>query len=134
MRWPRPAATLCENYAYSPVDRRRQRPLPRSGPAPAGTPRDDGRGRRLHDPRRASARGGAAAGRHPRRHRAGTRERLRSRAALTEGTEAQRPPVILISAYPEQDLAELIDASPAVGFLAKSGLSGRAIFELVGRT
>ena len=53
---------------------------------------------------------------------------------LTEGTEAQRPPVILISAYPEQDLAELIDASPAVGFLAKSGLSGRAIFELVGRT
>jgi CheY-like chemotaxis protein len=53
---------------------------------------------------------------------------------LTEGTEAQRPPVILISAYPEQDLADLIDASPAVGFLAKSGLSGRAIFELVGRT
>ena len=42
--------------------------------------------------------------------------------------------MILISAYPEQDLAELIDASPAVGFLAKSGLSGRAIFELVGRT
>ncbi|MEA2593208.1 MAG: hypothetical protein QOD62_3039 [Actinomycetota bacterium] len=53
---------------------------------------------------------------------------------LTEGTEAQRPPVILISAYPEQDLEDLIDASPAVGFLAKSGLSGRAIFELVGRT
>jgi DNA-binding NarL/FixJ family response regulator len=49
---------------------------------------------------------------------------------LTEGTE--RAPVILISAYPEQDLADLIDASPAVGFLPKSGLSGRAIFELVG--
>ncbi|MCW3037593.1 MAG: putative transcriptional regulator [Actinobacteria bacterium] len=53
---------------------------------------------------------------------------------LAEGTEAHRPPVILISAYPEQDLADLIDASPAVGFLAKSGLSGGAIFELVGRT
>jgi CheY-like chemotaxis protein len=53
---------------------------------------------------------------------------------LTEGTEAQRPPVILISAYPEQDLADLIDASPAVGFLAKSGLSGRAIFELIRKT
>jgi CheY-like chemotaxis protein len=51
---------------------------------------------------------------------------------LTEGTE--RAPVILISAYPEQDLADLIDASPAVGFLPKSGLSGKAIFELVGRT
>jgi CheY-like chemotaxis protein len=53
---------------------------------------------------------------------------------LTEGTEAQRPPVILISAYPETDLADLIDASPAMGFLPKSGLSGMAIFELVGRT
>jgi hypothetical protein len=42
--------------------------------------------------------------------------------------------VILISAYPEQDLADLIEASPALGFLPKSGLSGRAIVELVGRT
>jgi CheY-like chemotaxis protein len=53
---------------------------------------------------------------------------------LTEGTGSQPPPVILISAYPEQDLADLIEASPALGFLPKSGLSGRAIVELVGRT
>jgi CheY-like chemotaxis protein len=53
---------------------------------------------------------------------------------LAEGTGSQRPPVILISAYPEQDLADLIDASPALGFLAKSALSGKAIVELVGRT
>jgi CheY-like chemotaxis protein len=53
---------------------------------------------------------------------------------LTEGTGSQRPPVILISAYPEQDLADLIEASPALGFLPKSGLSGRAIIDLVGRS
>ena len=51
---------------------------------------------------------------------------------LTEMAGGQRSPVILISAYPQQDLADLIDASPAVGFLPKSGLSGRAIYELVG--
>ena len=53
---------------------------------------------------------------------------------LTEGTRSQRQPVILISAYPEQDLADLIEASPALGFLPKSGLSGRAIIDLVGRS
>ena len=53
---------------------------------------------------------------------------------LTEATGGQRSPIILISAYPEQDLADLIDGSAALGFLPKSGLSGRAIFELVGRT
>jgi CheY-like chemotaxis protein len=51
---------------------------------------------------------------------------------LAEMADGQRSPVILISAYPEQDLADLIDASPALGFLAKSGLSRRAICELVG--
>jgi CheY-like chemotaxis protein len=40
-------------------------------------------------------------------------------------------PVILISAHPEQDFADLIDASPAIGFLPKSRLSGRAIVELL---
>jgi CheY-like chemotaxis protein len=53
---------------------------------------------------------------------------------LTEGTGNGPWPVILISAYPEQDLADLIEASPALGFLPKSSLSGRAIFDLVGRT
>jgi hypothetical protein len=43
-------------------------------------------------------------------------------------------PVILISTPSERDLAELIDASPAIGSLPKSELSGRAIRELVTRT
>jgi len=37
----------------------------------------------------------------------------------------------LISAYPEEDLADLIEASPAVGFLPKSRVSATAILELV---
>ena len=36
-------------------------------------------------------------------------------------------PVILISAYSEKDLRELLDDSPAVGFLEKSVLSRAAI-------
>lgn len=40
-------------------------------------------------------------------------------------------PVILISAHAEQDLAELIADSAAVGFLPKIGLSPRAIVDLV---
>ena len=35
--------------------------------------------------------------------------------------------VILISAYAEKDLRDLLDASPAVGFLPKSVLSRKAI-------
>src|SRR3712207_6961431 len=40
-------------------------------------------------------------------------------------------PVILISTHAEQDYAELIEASPAVGFLAKSALSAGAIRDLL---
>ena len=40
-------------------------------------------------------------------------------------------PVILISTHAEQDYAELIAASPAIGFLAKTALSGDAIRELL---
>jgi len=36
-------------------------------------------------------------------------------------------PVILISAYAEKDLRELLDDTPAVGFLSKSVLSREAI-------
>jgi CheY-like chemotaxis protein len=36
-------------------------------------------------------------------------------------------PVILISTYAERDFADLIAASPAVGFVSKSRLSGAAI-------
>ncbi len=40
-------------------------------------------------------------------------------------------PVILISTHAEQDYAELIAASPAVGFLAKAALSAAAIRDLL---
>jgi CheY-like chemotaxis protein len=40
-------------------------------------------------------------------------------------------PVILISTHAEQDYAELIAASPAVGFLAKGALSAGAIGDLL---
>ena len=41
--------------------------------------------------------------------------------------------VILISTHAEQEFAELIAASPAVGFLAKSELSAEAIEALLSR-
>jgi DNA-binding NarL/FixJ family response regulator len=40
--------------------------------------------------------------------------------------------VILTSAYPEEDFAELVETSPAIAFLPKSDLSASAIVELVG--
>jgi DNA-binding NarL/FixJ family response regulator len=40
-------------------------------------------------------------------------------------------PVILISAYSEKDLRELLDESPAVGFLPKSIVSRSAIDDLL---
>jgi CheY-like chemotaxis protein len=40
-------------------------------------------------------------------------------------------PVILISTHAEQDYAELIAASPAIGFLSKATLSGDAIRDLL---
>jgi hypothetical protein len=39
--------------------------------------------------------------------------------------------VVLISAYPESELADLIVASPAVGFVSKSQLSGGIIRSLI---
>jgi DNA-binding NarL/FixJ family response regulator len=41
--------------------------------------------------------------------------------------------VILISTHSEQDYADLIAASPVVGFLSKSALSAGAIRDLLGR-
>jgi DNA-binding NarL/FixJ family response regulator len=41
--------------------------------------------------------------------------------------------LILISTYAEQDYADLIAASPALGFLAKSALSASAVHELLER-
>lgn len=40
--------------------------------------------------------------------------------------------VILISTRAEEDLADLIDATPVAGFLSKSQLSARAIREILG--
>ncbi len=40
--------------------------------------------------------------------------------------------VILISTHAEQDLADLIAGSPAVGFVSKSELSSEAIRDLLG--
>jgi DNA-binding NarL/FixJ family response regulator len=45
---------------------------------------------------------------------------------------ARRPDVILISTRSAEDYADLIAQSPAIGFLPKSHLSGRAIHRLLG--
>jgi DNA-binding NarL/FixJ family response regulator len=50
---------------------------------------------------------------------------------LTRSADSGGAPVVLISAYREADLRDLIDASPAVGFLPKARLSRRAIHDLV---
>jgi DNA-binding NarL/FixJ family response regulator len=54
---------------------------------------------------------------------------LASQLQGNAGVDSSR--VILTSAYAEEDYAELIAASPAVGFLSKTALSGQRIRELV---
>jgi DNA-binding NarL/FixJ family response regulator len=49
-------------------------------------------------------------------------------------SERHAPAVVLISTYAERDLADLIAASPALGFLSKAQLSGEAIRGLLERT
>jgi DNA-binding NarL/FixJ family response regulator len=51
---------------------------------------------------------------------------------LREGTPVGA--VILISTHAEEQFAELIEASPAIGFLAKSELSADAIKALLARS
>ena len=48
------------------------------------------------------------------------------------GGPAAAAAVILISTHAEEDFADLIAASPAVGFLSKAALSADAIRDLVG--
>jgi CheY-like chemotaxis protein len=55
-------------------------------------------------------------------------------ARLLAGPPGGAPPVILISAYPEQDFVDLISASPAVGFLSKSRLTANAVNEVLRRS
>jgi DNA-binding NarL/FixJ family response regulator len=43
-----------------------------------------------------------------------------------------RRSVVLMSVYPEQDLEDLLGASPALGFVAKAKLSAQAIVEVLG--
>jgi DNA-binding NarL/FixJ family response regulator len=51
---------------------------------------------------------------------------------LADGTDGQAPVVILISTYAEKDLADVIAASAAAGFLSKSELSRAAIHAALG--
>jgi DNA-binding NarL/FixJ family response regulator len=46
---------------------------------------------------------------------------------------ASEQKVILTSAYPEEDFAELIETSPAIAFVSKSELSTSTIIALIGR-
>jgi CheY-like chemotaxis protein len=46
---------------------------------------------------------------------------------------AATAPVILISTHAEPDLTDMIETSPAIGFLAKSALSADAIRAILGR-
>ncbi|MDX6432270.1 MAG: hypothetical protein QOE54_4636 [Streptosporangiaceae bacterium] len=48
-----------------------------------------------------------------------------------EFASSKAAPVVLISAYPESELADLIAASPAVGFVSKSQLSASAVSSLI---
>ena len=52
---------------------------------------------------------------------------------LAPSTSAAAPPVILISTYAEEDYADLILDSPALGFIPKAALSAAAIRELLER-
>jgi DNA-binding NarL/FixJ family response regulator len=45
--------------------------------------------------------------------------------------DLERLRVVLISTYPEADFADVVAASPAVGFVAKPTLSARAIHEVL---
>ncbi len=53
--------------------------------------------------------------------------------ALQDSGDGAPVPVILISTHAEPDLADMLETSPAIGFLAKSALSADAITATVGR-
>jgi DNA-binding NarL/FixJ family response regulator len=50
---------------------------------------------------------------------------------LANGAGPGRPNVILVSTHPEDDFADLIAESPALGFIPKSDLSARAVENLL---
>jgi CheY-like chemotaxis protein len=54
---------------------------------------------------------------------------LAQRLSDQEASKATR--VILVSAYAQRDFADLIEASPAVGFMSKTEISAQKIFRLL---
>ena len=52
---------------------------------------------------------------------------------LADHGSSSRPRVILISTHDPSEFADLIEASPAVGFLAKTDLSAATICEVLAR-
>jgi DNA-binding NarL/FixJ family response regulator len=52
---------------------------------------------------------------------------------LHEIDSATKAPVIMISTHAEPDLTDMLEASPAIGFVAKSALSASAITAALGR-
>ena len=62
----------------------------------------------------------------------GAESGLRLAARLAEQENGAPGPLIMISAHSEEDYADLIAASPAIGFLSKTALSGAAVRETLG--
>jgi CheY-like chemotaxis protein len=57
-----------------------------------------------------------------------------ARRLASSGADGSCPAVILISTYAEKDLADVIAASAAAGFVSKSELSAAAIQAVLGRS
>ena len=53
---------------------------------------------------------------------------------LADDVDGSAPPVILISTHDEREFVNLIESSPAVGFLAKTELCAERIYQLLDRT
>jgi DNA-binding NarL/FixJ family response regulator len=52
---------------------------------------------------------------------------------LADDADGNSPRVILVSTHDEREFVKLIEASPAVGFLAKTELSAERIYQLLDR-
>jgi DNA-binding NarL/FixJ family response regulator len=52
---------------------------------------------------------------------------------LADDVDGNSPRVILVSTHDEREFVKLIEASPAVGFLAKTELSAERIYQLLDR-
>jgi DNA-binding NarL/FixJ family response regulator len=51
---------------------------------------------------------------------------------LAEGPSVDGARIVLISTHAERDFADLIEESPAIGFLSKSDLSAKKVYEILG--